>query len=298
MLYFDKEFKKYNNPVSSLYLELIQDDLGWTNNLFKREKSEFCEWLSELYGRPSNSLYTKALATLKSITFEEIMDKQILPNEMKKTISVKLKERNFKNWAIEIRNSSARIAIDSITKKIIIKNDSNFSLSEIDRLVVHEIETHVLRYENGCKQNYLIFRKGFPNYLEAEEGLAILSESKNGVLLPKDMAKYCGRLIASYLCFDMDFSDTFSIISEYFNVSDSFDIVARVKRGLIDTEHYGGFTKDQIYYSGFLEVSNLSKEKIRKLYLGKIGLENLNIIDEIKDIDYNIELPSWIKYEN
>lgn len=298
LLYFENEFKKYSNPISLLYLELIQKDLEWINHLFEREKSEFCEWLSELYGRPSYSLYTKALDTLKSIPIEEVVGNQITPNEMTEIVSKKLKERNFENWKIEIKNSSARISIDSITKTISIKSDSIFTISEIDRLVVHEIETHVLRYENGSKQKYLIFRKGFPNYLIAEEGLAILGESKNKVLLSNDLAKYCSRLIASYICFELDFSDTFYVINQYLNASDSFDIVARVKRGLIDTANCGGFTKDQIYYSGFLEVRNLPKEKIRKLFLGKISLEKLNVVDEIKDINYNVKLPSWVKHDD
>lgn len=296
---FEKQFKKYSNPISSLYLELIKEDIEWINNLYERDTLKFSEWLSNLYGRPSSSLYEQALVTLKSIKFEGLIgnEGQISSNEMKEIILAKLKEKHFDNWVIEVKRSSARIYIDSVSKKIIIREDSIFSFSEINRLVVHEIETHVLRYENGSKQKYLMFCKGFPNYLKAEEGLALLAESKNNLLLPKDLAKYCARLVASYICFDLDFSETFSFISQFLNISDSFDIVARIKRGLIDTAHYGGFTKDQIYYSGFIELKNLPLEKIRKLFLGKIGIEDLNIIDKIEDINYNIELPDWIKHD-
>jgi len=95
----------------------------------------------------------------------------------------------------------------------------------------------------------------------------------------------------------LDFLETFIFINQYLNVTDSFDIVARVKRGLEDTAQYGGFTKDQIYYSGFLELKNLPIETIKKLFLGKIGIEHLNIIGKIEDINYNVRLPEWIDHD-
>jgi len=292
--YLEDEFKKYSSPISLLYLKLIRDDKEWINNLYKRDTPEFCEWLSELYGCPNYSLYNKALTTLKLIKLEDLTGREISSDEMKKIIFSKLREKHFDDWKIKVKNSSARISIDSVAKAITIKDDSVFNSLEIDRIIVHEVETHVLRYENGSRQKYLMFRKGFPNYLKTEEGLAILAESKNRVLLNRDLAKYCARLIASYICFKMDFSEMFSFINQYLNTSDSFDVVARIKRGLKDTTHYRGFTKDQIYYSSFLQLKNLSKKKIQKLFVGKIGIEHLNIIDEIEGINYNIELPGWI----
>jgi uncharacterized protein (TIGR02421 family) len=292
---YEKKFRKYSNPISPFYLELIREDIEWINNFCERDTHRFCDWLSKLYGKPEDSFYTQALDKIKSLRLENHNETQISAIKMKERIINKLKEKNINGWNIRVKDSSSRISVATITKTITIKENAYFSFSEIDRLMVHEIGTHVLRYENGRKQKYILFKKGFPNYLKTEEGLAILSEEKNNVLSQKDLVKYCARLIASYLCFNSDFCDLFKVVNNYLNIDDSFDIVARVKRGLINTEQFGGFTKDQIYFRGYLEVKYLPLDKMRKLFLGKIGIEHLDIIDQLENINFNINLPKWVE---
>lgn len=292
---FGERFKKYSNTISLQYKKLLQEDIEWVENFHERENPKFCDYLSNLYGKPGDNFYNHAINQLKTLNVESKDMQKISFLEMKERIVSELNKKKINNWHIKIKNSSSRLAIDLITKEIIIKKNEYFNLDEINRLLVHEIGTHVLRYENGSKQKYMIFKKGFPDYLKTEEGLAILSEYKNNLLSSKDLIKYCCRLIASYHCFNLDFWDIFRVINNYLEVGDAFDVVARVKRGLIHTDNLGGFTKDQIYFTGYLEVKNLSLDKIRKLYIGKIGIQHLNIINELDDINFNINLPNWIE---
>ncbi len=292
---FGEKFREYSNPVSLLYTKLIKDDTDWLNNFYERDACRFPDFLSNLYGKPEDSLFNQALNEIKSLQLENHDETQISPTRMKQTIINKLKEKHINDWNVQVDNSSSKMFVNPVTKTITIKDNTCFDVSEINRIMVHEIGTHVLRYENGSKQKYLLFKKGFPDYLKTEEGLAILSETKNDLLSSRELAKYCARLIASYLCFNSDFWDIFKVINIYLNLDDSFDIVARVKRGLVYTEQLGGFTKDQIYFRGHLEVKHLSLDKIRKLFLGKIGIEHLEIIDQLDDINLNIDLPEWAK---
>ncbi len=290
-----KEFEALNNIISFLYVDLIEEDMNWIRNFAQRESNKFPEYLTSLFGKPDKKLFEKAVATIKILKKNTRSEHQIDSIEMKKLIEKKIADKNIKDWKIVTKESSSRIAVSSIRKEIIINMDSYFGLSEIERLLVHEIGTHVLRYENGMKQKYMIFRKGFPGYLKTEEGLAILSESKNNLLSPKDLSKYCARLITAYSCFEYDFWDLFNQIQDYLDTNDSFDVVARIKRGLINTDYCGGFTKDQIYFKGFIEVSNLPMKKIENLYIGKIGVEHLSLINQMDDINFDIEFPKWIK---
>lgn len=292
---FEYRFKQCSDPISFLYLKLLAEDLKWVSNILRRDSNDFKEWLSMLYGRPNKSLYDFALNTLNSLKTEYPEEKKFFSYEMKEVIINKLKENKFRDWTIKIENSPSRISVNPVKKLIIIKDNSYFTLSEINRIIVHEIETHVLRFENGTRQKYLIFSKGFPNYLETEEGLALLSEHKNNLLSVNDLIKYCSRLIVAYQCFELDFWELFLIVNRYLSVSDSFDLVSRIKRGLKDTSDLGGFTKDQIYYSGFLQVSKLKQNELKKLYIGKVGIKDLDFIDELNYINYNIQLPGWLK---
>ncbi|MGE0434211.1 MAG: tyrosine/phenylalanine carboxypeptidase domain-containing protein, partial [Planctomycetota bacterium] len=73
---------------------------------------------------------------------------------------------------------------------IAVRNDATFSALEMERIYVHEAETHILRYRNGERQPFRsLFYHGFPrhsdkpgNYLHTEEGLATLQEEFAGVL--------------------------------------------------------------------------------------------------------------------
>lgn len=290
---FKKHFEKTPHPLSAYYLELIEDDIEQILNLSKRQTPKLTEWLSDIYGKPQDHFYKQALRTIQSLkTAKE--HQEVKPNTMKHLIISKLRERGIKGWIVKITISSARISVNNTLKTIFISSGSLFSFSELDRLIVHEIGTHVLRYENGNKQKYMIFSQGFPDFLKTEEGLAIWSEYKNNLLSNNDMVKYCARLIACYVCFNFSFSEVFKMIVPFLNYEDSFDIVARVKRGLIDTSRPGGFTKDQIYYSGFNDIKNLPQQDIKKLFIGKIGIEHLDLIPQLDGINPNIEIPEWV----
>ncbi len=290
-----REFENTDSTLSCFYLELIEDDTDWINNLCEKRTTDFCGWISNLYGKPEDSLYKQALDIIGSLELENVNETSISSTEMRAKVADRLRQSNITDWNVEIKDSSARIFVNPVTKTIGIRKEATFSSREIDRLMAHEIGIHVRRYENGSRQRYLLFRKGFPNYMSTEEGLAILSESKNDLLSSKDLAKYCARLIASYLCFSCDFWDLFKSINTYLNVNDSFDVVARVKRGLVHTEQFGGFTKDQIYIAGYLEVKRLPLERIRRLFLGKIGIQHLDFIDQMDGINENVDLPEWFE---
>ena len=291
-----KDFSKLDHPLVHYYEKDINENIQVIINISNRSAKSFPEWLSGIYGFPNKNDYEFALDIVKNLgdsnAHANIYD--ITSNFLKSRIESCLKDSNIIGWKILLKNSSARIFVSSITKTITIKKEALFNSHEIQRLLVHEIGVHVLRYENGSKQKFILFSKGFPGYLETEEGLAIFSEKRNGLLSNIALTKYCCRLIASYLSRYQGFYDIFKEIVLYLDPNDAFDIVMRIKRGLLDTNQIGGFTKDQIYLTGLRKLEMQNNNTVRKLFFGKLGLSDLSIIDTLA-INHAIEYPRWLE---
>lgn len=285
-----------DHPLSRYYERYFEQDIDFIHNISRRSSILFPSWLSGLYGFPNENEYNIAKSILEKIDVNETrhIEYTLSPETMKTEIHKILEDCQITDWRISLTASSARFSVNPVTKTIKIEKDTFFNPDEIQRLLLHEIGVHVLRSENGSKQRFLLFSKGFPDYLQTEEGLAILSEKRNGLLNNIALTKYCCRLLAAHLCQYLDFYKVFRQISIFLSAKDSFDIVARIKRGLEDTSTPGGFTKDQIYIKGLLELEGLELQSIRQLFVGKIGIQDLNIIDKIY-MNYEISYPKWLE---
>lgn len=290
-----KDFSALKHPLSSHYEKTIYKEIQLIQNMSDRSLKSYPMWLSNIYGYPSDDDFNYALNLLREIEPNDILNIEydIQAETLKRKIQTHLKALNIEEWKISLENVSARISVSTVTKTIAIKIDTLFEHNEIQRLFLHEIGVHVIRHENGLKQKYLLFSKGFPDFMETEEGLAIFAEKRNKLLSNIALAKYCCRLIAAYVSKYNDFYNIFKKISKYINDSDAFDIVMRIKRGLVDTGQIGGFTKDQVYLSGLRKIELQPIDTIRKLFIGKVGLNDLDVVN-LLPINYNVNYPKWL----
>jgi hypothetical protein len=89
------------------------------------------------------------------------------------------------------------------------------------------------------------------------------------------------RVIAINLGKKMSFVEMFHQLKNVYHLNDNSAWLScvRVKRGLSDTAKKISFTRDVVYFRGYLEVNNYLQSNfengIYKLYLGKISLEDL-----------------------
>ena len=143
----------------------------------------------------------------------------------------------------------------------------------------HEVGTHAIRRVNYEQQPW--FKKkqkfGFSPYLETEEGLAVLHS-----LLPKSFCfahVVARKYIAAGWAQTMSFAQLWHKLSRYIQDPDKlWSETVRQKRGLEDTAHPGGFTKDILYFSGLIKVYQWLKTNQfdpTKLYIGKIALKDV-----------------------
>lgn len=252
-------------------------------------KPLFAELTQELYEQAKNILTkTNIVPTEK--------EKTVSANELKNKLDETIKKYGLKGWEIIfLENAAATVSVTASKKIINIRKDEFFSEDHVKKLIVHEIETHVLRAANGERQQYKLFSVGLPNYLATEEGLAGYNERTNNVANPISEINYARNVIATKLSSEKSFREVYNqIIQTYENTVDekgnitktkeekAFMKVMRVKRGLGDTSNPGGYLKDHAYLAGMNLVEEYVKKgkDIRLLYAGKIGVEHVHLVEE------------------
>ena len=80
------------------------------------------------------------------------------------------------------------------------------------------------------------------------------------------------------------------MLKKDFGLSDqiAWKISLKVKRGLYDTSKKLAFTKDIVYFKGERMVEKYLQKKensLKDLYIGKVGIEDMKILKELKDFE-------------
>lgn len=266
-----------NEDISQKYHSHFQREKQWITTFIQRNDSQFPQVMSELYPVPSKEyeLLAQQLLGDNQITGEIESDDTVTAEEAKFIFEKTLEDAGYSDWRVVLKPISAKAMVSSLRKELTIREGNQFKMSEIERLKVHEIHTHIRRYENGSKQLYALYRYGFPDYLETEEGLAIYNEEINNVLTAVDLKKYALRVMACIWANQGGLFDVFTKLREFTTINDSWEIAMRVKRGLIDTSKKGGFYKDQLYFKGYHKVRKLTPEIREKLWIGKVGIQDV-----------------------
>ena len=287
-------FRSLTHPFAPFYVRLIQDDIEAVENIEHRSSGSFSSWLTALYDAPQTGCYDAALSRLQSLS-EDVKSEDegdLSASAVHDEVTKVLHNLGFSEWSVLMQNRSARISVDSVRAEISIHPGAVFDPQEVKRLLVHEIGTHVLRRENGRMQKAMLFAKGFPDYLETEEGLAIVAEESEGLLTNAAIRKYCCRLLATYMCGSSSFAEIFNTVRAYLAEGDAFDVALRVKRGLSDTSQSGGFRKDHVYFTGWQKIAGAAPVVRRRLFVGKIGLQHLDALDRV-DVNWDVTYPEW-----
>lgn len=147
-------------------------------------------------------------------------------------------------------------------------------------LLHHEVGTHVLTYVNGSVQPLEQLALGLAGYDELQEGLAVLSEYLAGGLDRVRMRLLAARVLAARTVDDgADFVETFRMLTRDHGYSDhgAWHVAIRVHAS-------GGFTRDLIYLRGLVGLMRHLQAggRLAQLYIGKIALKHIPIIEELR----------------
>lgn len=200
-------------------------------------------------------------------------------------VTSRLRQYNLTDWRVEIRPNLSATNTDPSNRVVNLRADLTYSMEEMKRLVVHEVDTHVLRAVNGYAQPYRIFAVGaVPSYLMTEEGLAVVNEERMGYIDAQRTRMFAARVIAALAAHNQPFSTVYAELRDLgFAHGDAYTITRRVKRGLADTAAPGGYIKDHAYLWGRVLVEEfvLSGGDLSRLYVGKIALEHVPFVENL-----------------
>ncbi len=137
----------------------------------------------------------------------------------------------------------------------------------VDRLVVHEIESHVFQTQNmKISPSPLAEFTKYGNQNLYSEGLAVYNEITTRKITPSAFEMYFYRIKAVRLL-DKSFREIYETLCENLDPNRAFVMTYRVKRGMTDTSLPGGYPKDASYLLGFHEIENLVAENYPKKLL-------------------------------
>ncbi len=283
-----KRIPQVNHALYPLYKKKIEE-LEWKLNLLQSLDSlDLGVYSKKVFGKVDRKIYQSALKFIKENKKYNKPDNSDIFNT-KDSIEVLrnfLEKHNLGFWDIKILEDS--VADIQVTKKekILIKNGAKFQKNRLEALLVHEIGTHVFRFENGKRQPLRILERGTANYLQTEEGLAVWNQNQLNLDLGDKYLNPALLVVGIYMGERLNFSDLYHYLKTSFEISDdlAWKICVKTKRGLNDTTLKTSFTKDLIYFTGNQEIEKFVSKggTIADLYIGKITIKDLKYM---KDVD-------------
>lgn len=242
------------------------------------------KWLYLLLAQRILNKYLKNKEQIDSLN----TDKNFLQaEELEKIIKERLAQYQLENDYQVIFSQSfvSRIAVNNSDRLIKVSLPVTIERGEVEQTLNHEIDTHVIRQLNYEKQPWFKHKKKnkFKKYLTTEEGLAAINElvASEHKLAYKSATNY----LAVNLALKKDFASVFKFFYEISGDKErSWTWTLKKKRGIRDTSQKGAFTKDLVYFEGFVKVLGYLRRNNfdpSKLYYGKIDQKDIKRAEKI-----------------
>lgn len=184
-------------------------------------------------------------------------------------------ERGLGQWRVEADTvMAARVLVDGAKRVLRVNPLARFRERDVERLVVHEIDVHAVRSDNGMGQVLRCFQTGLPGSLATEEGLAMLSEARAGHAAPGVLARQVDVVRAIDRGRHLGFRDLYESLSDEVGPGLAWGICLRIKRGLARPELPGVYAKDSVYLQGQMLVGDWldAGGDPALLYVGKVSV--------------------------
>lgn len=290
-----KRLPVISHQIYPLFEKKIQELSQKLDLLEARQTAEFSRASEVLFGKATQTLYREAVDFLKKHS-ETPADMSLELDAKAATVAVETfcKDHALGYWTISMIEDS--VADMQVTKKgkVLIRKDATFTENRLKALLVHEIGTHVFRFENGKRQKFRLFERGTAGYLETEEGLAVYNQNQLGLPLGEKFLTPALLVVAIFLAKKMGFRELFEILQQTYSLSDdvAWKLCVKAKRGTADQSKPGTFTKDLAYFKGERAIEKFLENggSVKDLYIGKITIADLKIL---KNFDGIVE-PKWV----
>lgn len=239
-----------------------------------------------VYGRPSPEDVRRADLYLAGHPPNKWPPREVTASALGERFAQALASRGLNDWGVVLRTEGVvGVSINYRRRAIEVHAERFFNEQDVARLIIHEIDTHILRWSRAEATGLRLFALGTAGYLSTEEGLAVYQEAQHGVLEVNRLRVYAGQLLAVNTALISGFEAVFeSLVARGFDEEETFHITLRVKRGLSNVEEPGAFTKDHCYFTGYCAIEAFVEAggRVEELFLlGKVGLEDLPLLRRV-----------------
>lgn len=287
-----------SSPVGLLFEEKKKEISLKIALLESIDEEKFTEISIKLFGKPKSEEVIECRNWIKKGIKEENNSNSIYGSEQVKEIFQEVFDKyQLKNWKPKTKKSMVAACIAGKNNRLYLREGINFNEKRIKSLIVHEIETHILTAENGKHQPFELFNRGFANYLETQEGLAMYNVVNQMKIPFSNKSQALAHVIAIDIAQRHGFKEIYKeLINLGLTKNNAFRSALKAKRGFCNTAQPGAFTKDYIYYHGYKKIDKFIKSggDIKDLYLGKFDLKDLEIIKKINGLIQPKYLPEWL----
>lgn len=270
-----KQINDIKKQIENLYIpgalkEHIQSVLDDHINLYNTKatigKEEFSEHAHKLFNWGTDRLDI-LLAKTPQVHFQMHIPHKIQTAEkIKERFDDVLEKYGIASFTTKIDTFSTHM-INVGIKTIGIGSAIRRYKCNVDRLIIHEIESHALQNENiRLSKNPLTELSKYGNSHLFSEGLAVFNELASRKITPSAYEMYYNRIKAVRLL-NKSFREIFDALSLDLPAHKAFVMTYRVKRGLADTKKPGGFPKDAAYLLGYHEIESLINKGFSKKLL-------------------------------
>jgi alpha-L-glutamate ligase-like protein/uncharacterized protein (TIGR02421 family) len=293
-----EKIEETNTPLGEVFRAKKEELMKKIELIESIDTEKFTRKSVALFGEPEGELIEECENLLLESKKFTSAEKEDINEEGAKTRFEKVfKKYKLNNWKVKIKDEMVTDCIAGKNNRLFVRKGSKFSEERIEKLIIHEIETHILTAENGKTQPYEIFNRGLSDYLITQEGLATYNVTNQSNQTIKDSYKALALVIATKIAMTGSFVQTFEKVLSYgIPIDHALRVALKVKRGLSDTSKPGAFTKDIIYYKGYKEIVEFVENggKIKDLYIGKLNLKDLDFIKKIEGLNEPKYLPKWL----
>ncbi|MDQ6523838.1 DUF1704 domain-containing protein [Nocardioides sp. LHD-245] len=241
-------------PWGRLVADHVATTIGAARAVRSHDPEVIAEDTRNRFADPGGELLRVADAVLAIPV--EIRDEEVVPaGEAVRRFRGVLDGVGLAAWSVvESDSMHARVAVNSPRRRIRFSASAIFTTSELERLLAHEVGTHVLRFENSCAQPLLLLATPLGVAEPTEEGLAVLNEARLGVLDLTSLRTYALRVLAARTAMDGPFAEVVETLLAHTSPPLAVDIALRAKRGFADLRAPGAHLKDVSYLSGYLAL--------------------------------------------
>ena len=292
----DIQIPSEDAPLPKIFRDKKEELQKKINFIQEINTVNFPQASEELYGKPTAELVSSALNKVKNFYPEKLLERPLNIVEVKNRIEDFLKKHGLVKSLVKIKKDMIANCQVIKTGTVFLSAQAKISEEHLAGLIAHEIEGHLFRAKNGECQPWKIFQRGFANYLATEEGLAIFAQEK--VVSPRHPKNINPALnaLAVNEAEKKSFVEVFEMLLSYgVNTARAWTVAVKVKRGMGDTSRPGAFTKDALYFFGREKIEEFINKDgdLKKLYVGKISLEALPLVEKIVGIREPKFVPEW-----